>query len=321
MKLKKIVTFPAANLRFFIPAVIVVALLVGLVVDTTFLKPLMLPVAMLTIFPAMIGFKPAELAHLSDLRLLSVNLACNFIALPLLALLIGRIFLSSSPDLRMGLLLLSVIPGGNMVVAFTLLFEGNVSASLKLSVANLILGSLLAPLYLYLLAGKFVAIDIGHIGKTIALVVFVPLCLGVFTHRELLKKYSQEQFKKNIKPLLPAASAWGMMFLVFVSISMKSATFFSYPGLVGRSLLSLALWYCAIFVLCVPLGRMFFSRRDATTLLLNVELRNLPIAIGLSVTAFNPQTTLLVTLAFLFQQQFVIWFCELDRKRHWLGKA
>jgi ACR3 family arsenite efflux pump ArsB len=320
MKLKKIFTFPAANLRFVIPVLICVALVAGLYIDTAPLKPLMLPVAMLTIFPAMIGFHPGELAKVTDVRLLVVNLVCNFFLLPLFALIVGKIFLSHAPDLRTGLLILSVIPGGNMVVAFTLLFGGNVGASLKLSVANLILGSLLAPLYLYVLAGKFVAIDIIHIGKTISLVVFVPLCLGVVTYKMLLKRFSPEQFKSSIKPLLPAASAWGMLFLVFTSISMKSTVFFSYPGLVGRSLVSLICWYLVIFSLCIPLGRLFFSRRDATTLLLNVELRNLPIAIGISVTAFSPQTTMLITLAFLFQQQFAIWFCELDKRHFWLGR-
>jgi predicted Na+-dependent transporter len=220
----------------------------------------------------------------------------------------------------MGLLILGVIPGGNMVVAFTMLFDGNVKASLKLSVANLILGSLLAPLYLYVLAGKFVEIDIAHIGKTIVLVVFIPLCLGIITYRSLLKKYTQEQFKKDIKPFLPAASAWGMMYLIFTSISVKSEMIFSYPGLVVQSLLSLIFWYCAIFAICIPAGRLFFNRKDSMTLLLNVELRNLPIAIGIAVTAFSPQTTMIVALAFLFQQQFALWFFELDKRHHWLGQ-
>ncbi len=316
--LQKIYTFPARNLRFVIPCVILIALAVGLYIDTSALKKCILPVAMATIFPAMIGFRPSELLSFKDLRLLLVNLLCNFLVLPLLALLIGRIFLGQWPELRMGLLILSVIPGGNMVVAFTMLFDGNVPASLKLSVTNLVLGSLLAPIYLYLLAGRFVAIDITHIGKTIGLVVFVPLCLGIFTYWLLLKKYTQQQFKKEIKPLLPAASAWGLIYLVFTSISMKSQTFFSYPALVVQSLFSLMLWYGMIVMLCVAVGRFVFKRRDGITLLVNVSLRNLPIAIGVAVTAFGSQTAVIVALAFLFQQQLVLWFNELDKKYHWL---
>jgi len=54
-------------------------------------------------------------------------------------------------------------------------------------------------------------------------------------------------------------------------------------------------------------------------LLLNVELRNLPIAIGIAVTAFTPQTAMIAALAFLFQQQFVIWFWKLDNRFKLLG--
>ncbi|RUM39188.1 MAG: arsenic resistance protein [Desulfobulbus sp.] len=318
--MRNIFTFPARNLRFVIPVVILAALVLGLIIDTSVLKQFILPVAMATVFPAMIGFRAGELLCLRDLRLLSVNLVCNFVILPILALLIGWLLLSRWPELRIGLLLLSVIPGGNMVVAFTMLFDGNVPASLKLSVTNLLLGTLLAPVYLYLLAGRFVAIDIFHIGKTMGLVVIVPLCMGIITYKLLLKRYTPEQFKKEIKPLLPSASAWGLIYLVFTSISMKAPTFFNYPALVGQSLLSLFLWYAGIFAVCVGLGRLLFKRRDGITLLLNVSLRNLPIAIGIAVTAFGSQTAVIVALAFLFQQQLVLWFDELDKKYHWLGE-
>ena len=319
MKLRKIFTFPARNLLYVIPAVILAALINGRFVDTSPMKTMILPVAMMTIFPAMIGFQPRELIRFTDQRLMVVNLVLNFLVLPLGALLIGSLLLAPWPELRMGLLIISVIPGGNMTVAFTMLFGGNVKASLKLSVGNLILGSLLAPLYLYVLAGKLVEIDIFQISKTIGLVVFLPLCMGIITYNLLLKRYTQEQFKKDIKPLLPAAGAWGLIYIVFTSVSMKSGMIFSYPELVLQALASLVLWYCTTFVLCITLGRLFFNRKDAMSLLLNVELRNLPIAIGIAVTAFSPQSAMMVALAFLFQQQFAIWFWKLDKRFKLLG--
>ena len=319
MRLRKIITFPARNLLYVIPGVIFVGLIIGRFVDTSPMKTLILPVAVMTIFPAMIGFQPRELVRFTELRLMVVNLLLNFLVLPLTGLLIGSLLLASWPELRTGLLIISVIPGGNMVVPFTMLFGGNVKASLKLSASNLILGSLLAPIFLYMLAGKLVEIDISHIGKTIGLVVFLPLCMGVITYNLLLRRYSQEQFQKKIKPLLPAVSSWGLMYIVFTSVSMKSRMIFSYPELILQALSSLVLWYGIIFVLCITLGRLFFNRKDAMTLLLNVELRNLAIAIGLAVTAFSSQTAMMVALGFLFQQQFAIWFWKLDKRFGLLG--
>ena len=320
MNLLPVLTFPARNLLYVVPCVILAGLVCGRFVDTSSLKAFVLPVAVMTIYPAMIGFQPVELARFSELRLMSANLLVNFLLLPVSALLIGMLMLAPWPELRMGLLVISVIPGGNMVVAFTMLYGGNVKASLKLSVVNLILGSLLAPLYLYLLAGKLLEIDILRIGKTIGLVIFLPLCMGVITYNLILKRYSHEQFQRDIKPKLPAVSAWGLIYIIFTSVSMKAVMIFSYPELVCQSLASLLLWYCTVFALCIPLGRIFFNRRDGLSLLLNAELRNLPIAISIALAAFTPQTAMIVALAFLFQQQFAIWFCTLEKRYGLLGE-
>ncbi len=319
MILRKVFTFPARNLLYVIPAVIVLSLVTGHFVDTAPLKILILPVAMLVIYPAMIGFQPGELLGFSELPLMIANLILNFAVMPFVALGIGLLLLQPWPELRTGLLIISLIPGGNMVTAFTMLFGGNVKASLKLSVCNLLLGSLLAPLYLYLLLGRVVEIDIVRIGTTIGLVVFIPLSLGIITYKLLLRRYSQEEFKEKIKPLLPAVSAWGLVYIIFTSISMKADMIFSYPELMIQALSSLVLWYLLVFVFCICVGRLFFNRVDAMTLLLNVELRNLAIAIGLAVTSFSSQAAMMVALAFLFQQQFALWFRELDKRFSILG--
>ncbi len=320
MNIKSIFTYPSKHLVYVIPCTILLALICGRLIDTSFLKTLILPIAIFTIYPAMIGFQPRELARLTDLRLLAVNLLINFIVLPLTALLIGSLLLEPWPELRIGLLIISVVPGGNMAVAFTMMFKGNVKASLKLSATNLILGSLLAPVYLYVLAGALVEIDMWHVGRTIGLVVFIPLCMGVITYNLLLKRMSRQEFKEDIKPILPAISVWGMMYLIFTSISMKAALIFSYPALMFQALSSLLLWYLSIFLMCIIAGRSLFNRKDSMTLILNVELRNLPICIGLAVTAFPPQTAMMVALAFLFQQQLAIWFARLENRFNLLGQ-
>lgn len=320
MNIRKIVTFPARNLLYVVPADILVALVCGYFWDTSALKALILPVAVMTIYPAMIGFQPKELFRLSELRLAGVNLLLNFFVLPLAALLIGKIFLGPWPELRTGLLLISVIPGGNMAIPFTMLFGGNVKASFKICAGNLILGSLLAPLYLYILAGTMVEVNLLQVAKTIVVVVFLPLCMGMVTYSLLRKRLSQKEFEQKIKPFLPALSAWGLVYIVFTSVSMKAQMIFGHPELIVQAMISLILWYAGIFVLCVLIGRALFCREDSITLLLNVELRNLAIAIGLAVTAFSSQTAMMVAMGFLFQQQFAIWFFKLEQRHQLLGR-
>ncbi len=317
MTFRQILTFPARHLILIVPLVITLALGVGLYIDTTALQRFILPVAITMVYPAMIGLRLEDLLHLRERRLIIANLVLNFGFLPLAAWVVGWIFLRNQPELRTGLLLISLIPGGNMVVAFTMLFKGNMAASLKLTALNLILGGIAAPGYLYLLAGSLVPVDPVRIGRTVLLVVVVPLVMGLATYRQLLKRYGKETFQKKIKPCLPGVSAWGLVYIVFTSVSSQSHLIFAYPELLLQSLAANLVFYLAIFAVCLPLGRLYFNREDAVTLLLNILLRNLAIAIGLAVTVFSPQVAMQVALGFLFQQQMALWFNKLDEKRHY----
>jgi len=312
--MRRLITFPARNLLYVIPAMITAGLLTGYFFDTSPLKTLILPVSVLMVYPAMIGIRFEELARFTEYRLMALNLGINFLALPFIAFLVGRLLLASSPELFTGLVIVSVIPGGNMVVALTMMFQGNVRASLKLTAVNLLLGSLLAPFYLYLLAGRLVEVDLWQVGRTITLVVFIPLVMGMYTYRLLLRRYPPQTFKKEIKPLLPGFSSWGLMYILFTSMSLKSKMIFSHPGLLFQALASLFFFYFLVSAMLILLARNFFDQADGMTLFLNGLLRNLAIAISLAVTAFDTQVAMEVALAFLFQQQIAIWFWKLDSR-------
>ncbi|BCO10245.1 hypothetical protein GF1_26210 [Desulfolithobacter dissulfuricans] len=314
MILRYLLTFPARHLALVIPVVLSAGLVTGLFLDTSPLKTFILPVTILMIYPAMIGFQPGDLFSFKEKKLMLCNLGLNFLVLPAWALLIGRTLLAGRPELFAGLLIISVIPGGNMVVAFTMMFKGNVPASLKLAATNLILGSFLAPVYLYALAGTTVSVDVGHLVRTISLVVFVPLVMGISTHRWLMRHYSEEEFRQRIRPLLPGLSSWGLVYILFTSISMKATMILGCPPLLIQGLGGLLLFYLGVLAFTVFLARRLFDRRDGITLFLNGVLRNLAISIGLAVTAFGSQTAMMVALAFLFQQQIAVWFWKLDSR-------
>lgn len=320
MTFQQVLTFPSRRLIFIVPMIIVLALVVGQFVDTSALRRFILPVAICMVYPAMIGIRLEDLLHLRERQLLTANLVLNFIFLPLVAWGIGWLLLRNQPELRTGLLLVAVIPGGNMVVAFTMLFKGNMAASLKLTALNLLLGGVAAPLFLYLFAGSLVPIDLFRIGRTILLVVVVPLIMGLITYRKLLQRYGEETFRKKIKPILPGFSAWGLMYMVFTSVSIQSHLIFTYPELLFQSLAALLVFYLAIFAVCLPLGHWYLNRADGITLLFSILLRNLAIAIGLAMTVFTPQVAMQVALAFLFQQQMALWFVKFEARTHLFGE-
>lgn len=311
---KKILTFPSKNLKFVLPAAIIAGLITGYFIDTGPLKSLMLPVIIYAIYPSMIGFRLKDLAALHEKKILLFNLLFNLLVVPLAAYTAASIFLQQNPEMFTGLIIISVVPGGTMIIAFTMIFKGNVKAAVKLTTLSLITGSFLAPIYLYLIVGKYVPVDIVRVFKNIALVVFLPMIMGMLTYHALMKHFTEDEFNARIKPLLPGFSSWGLVYIIFTSISLKSQMIIAYPGLLIKGLASLMLFYILIYVINIITARKLFSEEDGITFILSLVLRNLAISIGLAATAFGPQATMMVALAFLIQQQAAVWFASLNKK-------
>ncbi len=319
--LKKMILWPSKNIALAIPAVLLLGFIVGLILDTSSLKVLILPIAMLMIYPTMIGFKPQEVLNFSHGRLMITIIILNFIAIPIIAYLLGTGFLLSDPQLFAGLAITALLPTSNMTIAFTMLAKGNVPAAIKSTTTGLLLGSLLAPWYLLVMVGKYVPIDIFLTLKTISLIIIVPLILGMITYSYIMKKYSLEYFKKTIKPYLPAASSWGMIFIIFISISMNAPRIISSLNLFLIALLVQIVFYGINYSLAIFFSRKMFNPQDGLTLVFSTALRNLSIAIGLAATAFGPNAALMVSLAFLIQGQAAALFIKLNNRYGLLGKS
>jgi ACR3 family arsenite efflux pump ArsB len=311
---RQILTFPSRNLKYVLPSVIILGLITGYFIDTEPLKSAMLPVIIYAIYPSMIGFRFKDLTALHEKKILLFNLLFNLFVIPLAAYTSASVVLPENPEMFTGLIIISVIPGGGMIIAFTMIFKGNVKAAIKLTTLSLITGSFLAPVYLYFIVGKYVPVDIVSVFKNIAIVVFLPMTMGILTYRMLMKRFTVDEFNARIRPLLPGFSSWGLVYIIFTSISLKSQMIIAYPGLLIKGLTALMLFYFLIYTIIIITARKLFSEEDGITFLFSLVLRNLAISIGLAATAFGPQTTMMVALAFIIQQQSAVWSASLCKK-------
>lgn len=318
--LKKLVMLPAKRLTLTIPIILAAGFLTGLFIDTTPLKRFILPVTILMIYPTMIGLKAKDILNTAHLKIFKLSFIINFIIIPLSAYIMGTLFLLKDPQLFAGLAIASLLPTGNMTIAFTMLARGNVSAAVTLTVISLILGSLLAPWYLLVMVGKYIPIDFLLILKTIVLVVFIPMAAGMLTYRRILKNYSEEHFKKVFKPYLPAASTWGMVFIIFTSISTNTTMIMSHLDIFIAAFLIQIVFYLVNYTVAVLIARRYLKPADGYALVYSTVLRNLSISIGLAATAFGANAALMIALAFLIQGQAAANFVKLNEKYHLLGR-
>ncbi len=316
--LKKLFYYPSKNLTVAIPITLIVGFIVGLFAETTVLKSYILPMTFFMIYPTMIGFKLKEAVDLSHMKTVTISLVMNFLVIPLSAFIIGKVFLSNSPELFVGLMMISLFPTSGMTISWTMLSKGNVAAAIKITAISLILGSFLAPWYLLGTVGQLVSVDVLGTFITIIQVVILPLLLGNITYRFILKKVTADDYAKKIKPIFPALSVWPMLLIVFSSISMKSKAIVSNPGILVNILIVLLAFYLLNFALSTYVSRKLLTKENGYALVYGTVMRNLSIALGIAATSFGPNTALVVTIAFILQVQGAAWYGKLSAKHNWL---
>lgn len=314
MSLKKIYVFPQKFLLISVPLTLILGFSIGAFFDTSFLQPTILIGTIIMIYATMVGFKLKELTSLKGSKALGYSIIINFAIIPLIAFILGKLLLSEHPLMFAGLALSALLPTSGMTISWTALQKGNVPSAVKLTVFGLTLGSILTPWYLLLMVGKYVDVNIWETFTTIVLVVFLPMLLGHITFKLILRKYTPEQFKKNIKPNFGPLSIWGMLYVVFVSISMKAKMILSNLELIVIALVVLVAFYLINYLISTFAAKLFLNREDGIALVNGTVLRNLSIAIGLAATSFGAEAALIVTLAFVVQQQSIAYYAKLGSK-------
>lgn len=321
MMLKKIYQFPQKHLLLVLPLVLIASFITGLYVDTQGLGPTILIATIIMIFATMVGLKIEELTKIrNESKLIGVSFLINFLWVPLIALVIGMTILSNHPLMFAGLALVAVLPTSGMTIAWTGIQKGNMPAAVKLTVFGLIVGSVLTPWYLLVMVGQYVPIDIMTTFRTIFMVVFIPLVLGQIVTRILLKKYSQLEFNKKIKPNLAPLSIWGLLYVVFVSTSARAEMLVGSLDLIVYAVIAIFLFYGINYTFATFIATKMFNRNDGIALVNGTVLRNLSIAIGIAATAFSAEAAILVTIAFMFQYSSISFYAKYSAKR-WFSQS
>lgn len=315
----KIYQFPQRHLLLSVPLTLVTGFIVAYFIDTSFLKQTILIATMIMIYATMIGLDFKELTSFKGSQVLIASFIINFLIIPLVAYGIGVTILKNEPLMFAGLALSALLPTSGMTISWTMLQKGNVPLAIKLTVFGLIIGSLLTPWYLLVMVGQYVEIHILETIKTILLVVFVPMIFGQITYKLLIRKYSHKYFQKKIKPLFGPLSVWGMLYVVFVSISMRASMMLDNLQLIVLAFLVLILFYGLNYIISTFTALKLFNREDGIALVNGTVLRNLSIAIGLAATSFGAEAALIVTLAFIVQQQSITYYAKLSEK-FWFRK-
>jgi ACR3 family arsenite transporter len=305
-----VLTWLKANLVWSIPVAMLLGLAFGAVVNPAFLKPLILPLTFVMVYPMMVNLQIKKVLSGHDYKLQLTVLLINFGIVPFVAFGIGRLFFSNNLFATLGLLLAATLPTSGMTISWTGFARGNLDAAIKMAVIGLILGSLASPLYAEWLMGTVIEIPLDKIFQQIAIIVFLPLILGYATQLLIIRKYGQAKYARDIKPRFPLFSTLGLLGIVFSAMALKAETILSNPVDLLLLFIPLIVFYAFTFVVGTFVGRSFFGRDDAIALIYGVAPKNLSIALAISMNAFGQEgadIALIIALAYVIQLQTSAW--------------
>ncbi|MDF0590828.1 arsenic resistance protein [Candidatus Methanocrinis natronophilus] len=106
----------------------------------------------------------------TNLKVAWLSMMVNFLFTPFFAFGLGYLFLRSPPDLWVGFFMHAHPPCTYWYLAFTSMAKGDVGLGASLFPWNLFLQLALLPLYMALLEGYVVPIDVLLLGKSVVLV-------------------------------------------------------------------------------------------------------------------------------------------------------
>jgi ACR3 family arsenite transporter len=313
-----------SNLVMTIPIAMILGFICGYFVDAAPLKALILPFTFLMVYPMMVNLKLKKLVEGGDTKIQCVTQGLNFLIVPFVALGIALLAFPDKPFLVLGLVLTALLPTSGMTISYTGLSRGNMEAAIKMTVIGLILGSILAPFYLEWLLGAKIQIDLLAVMANIALIVFLPMAAGFATQLALIKRHGQAKFNKEVGPRLAPLSTYGVVGVVFVAMALKARSIADQPDILLTIIVPLILFYVANYALSIVVGRMFFSRDDAIALLYGSVMRNLSVALAVTINAFGEQgseAALLISLGYIIQVQSAAWFVKYTDKIYGPKKA
>lgn len=298
------------NLVVWIPVAMGLGLATGLLVDLASLKSLVLPLTMLMVYPMLVNFRPAEALDLKDSKAVGIAMALDFVALPLIAWGLAMLFFRDQPGLYVGMVLAGLFPTSGMTISWTGFANGNVGAAVKMTVIGLIAASMLAPVYLSVLAGTIVPVDLLGVLQTVVLVVAVPMAAGVLTRKGLVRAYGPAVYKERLAPMFPGLSTLGVLAIVFVAIGLKAKMIAGDPQLLLTIAVPLVIFYGLNFALSTVIGKALLPRGDAIAVVYGTVMRNLSIALGIAVAQFGPEAALVLAAAYIVQVQGAAWYVK-----------
>ena len=230
-------------------------------------------------------------------RVAALSLAINFAWTPLLAWLLGWLFLRDQPALWIGLIMLLVTPCTDWYLVFTSIARGNLPLSVALLPVNLALQLVLLPLYLLLLAGTVIPLDAQRTLQGVAQVLVVPLVAAAALRWVARRSRGEGWLEAQALPAVQAGQMACLALAIVAMFASQGALISQNPAVLLRLLAPLLAFFAINMSLGLSLGHVLRLRyADLASLCCTTLARNSPVALAVALVAFPDQPLIALAL-------------------------
>lgn len=222
----------------------------------------------------------------------------NYVFVPLFAWSLGWLLLRSYPDLWAGVILYTLTPCIGWYLIFIDLAKGDMDWGLALLPIDVVLQIALLPVYLWLLIGTVVPIEVTTLVRSITAFLLLPFAAAMVTRVVLVRWRGRSFTYGSYKHAIGEVKLWALVAVVAGIFATQPRLENAELGRVGLIIATITLFFIGLFAIALIVGRVFrLGYADTTTMVFEVTARNSESVIGVAAVVFAGHP--LVTLAIL----------------------
>ncbi|ELZ1257876.1 bile acid:sodium symporter family protein [Vibrio fluvialis] len=247
-------------------------------------------VPLLTIIMLAMGLtlKPKDFLNVvTNKKAIGIGLILQFSVMPLAALLVS-LLLGFDPMLTIGMVLVGSVAGGTSSNVMCYLAKGDVALSITMTSISTLLGVVLTPLLVKLLAGQSVDVPAMSMLMSLVKIVLVPVSLG------LLCNVLLHSVTEKLEPVLPLISMVAIVMIIATVVALNASQLATIGPIVALAvILHNSIGLASGYWICRALG---FNESICRTVAFEVGLQNSGLATALAMKFFTPASAVAGTI-------------------------
>lgn len=225
------------------------------------------------------------------------SLIMNFFWTPIFAWFLGSIFLYDIPSVWLGFIMLMVTPCTDWYLVFTGIAKGNTALSTAILPLNLVLQLILLPVYLFILGGTLVNIDLYVLCKGILFVLAIPFGTAYMTRKGIARIKNGEWLQNKILSKIGFHQIILLSLAIVAMFASQGQVLINNPEILLKLLIPTLIFFIVNFIMGQGVGQILkFNYEDTVSLNLTTLARNSPIALAIAVAAFPNEPLIALAL-------------------------